>query len=36
MALELFGEDVINEKALDDLSEEELNQLMIILSNAGY
>lgn len=36
MDLELFDEKVINKKALDDLSEEELDQLMIILSNAGY
>lgn len=35
--MELFSNDnLINKKAIDDLTEEELDQLMIILSEAGY
>jgi hypothetical protein len=31
-----FNDKIINKKAMDDLTEEELDQLMEILSEAGY
>lgn len=36
MALEIFTDKVINKKAIDELTKEEADQLMEILSKAGY
>lgn len=32
----MFDEKVINKKAIEEMTEEELDQLMEILSEAGY
>jgi hypothetical protein len=36
MAIEIFNDKVINKKAIDELSKEEADELMEILSRAGY